>query len=67
MGNDLWSFYICICIWYNPGYISIELAVYTSIEYTSIKTESEAASFFLPNVIQWNNKILQPDFLFVQI
>lgn len=31
-------------------------------EYTSIKI-GEAASFFFPNVIQENNKILQPDFL----
>ena len=53
---------IYVFLWYNPGHISVKLAVYISIEYTSIK-EREAASFFLPNVIQQNNKILQPDFL----
>lgn len=37
-----------VFVWYDPGYTSIKI--------------DEAASFFLPNVIQQNHKILQPDF-----
>lgn len=40
-----------VFVWYDPGYTSIKIG--------------EAASFFLPNVIQQNHKILQPDFFFL--
>ena len=42
-----------VFVWYDPGYTSIKI--------------DEAASFFLPNVIQQNHKILQPDFFFYYI
>ena len=42
-----------VFVWYDPGYTSIKIG--------------EAASFFLPNVIQQNHKILQPDFFFYYI
>ena len=46
---DLWPFSY-VFVWYDPGYTSIKI--------------DEAASFFLPNVIQQNHKIMQPDFFF---